>query len=178
MKDYELPYMKEVAIWFVDNTSLSPKQISDFCNLDEVIVQSFIDGVIPLNAIQVNPIVKGYLSQEEIKIGEKDNEHELKKISFLEKFHIKPKVKKTSIISTAQKRETIGAAAWLIKFYPDIVDSKIAKLTHSTTTTVFTIRNKTHKKANQIAPINPTTVHLCTQIALENTIKEAGYELS
>ena len=49
------------AVWLVDNTTLTFKQIGDFCNLDEREVQSIADGLIAKGIIPNNPIKVKYL---------------------------------------------------------------------------------------------------------------------
>ena len=174
MKGYELPYMKEIAFWFIENTSLSAEQIADFCGLDEMTVQAALDGNINISYIAIDPIAKGYVSREEINKGQENNEYVLPKVSFEEQFGVKLKsTKNKEYISTLQKRKIMSGVAWVLKFHPEITDARIAKLTHSTTDTVRKFRDKVHKKYNETVASNPVTQHLCTQEELDKIIEES-----
>ena len=59
MKD--VPLMpKATAVWLVENTSISFKQIADFCNLHEVEVQGIADGEVAKGIKAYNPIIEDY----------------------------------------------------------------------------------------------------------------------
>ena len=47
------------ASWLVDNTTLSFKQIAEFCNLHEVEVQGIADGEVAKGIKGYNPIISG-----------------------------------------------------------------------------------------------------------------------
>ena len=47
------------AAWLVENTTLTFKQIADFCNLHEVEVQGIADGEVAKGIIGYNPIISG-----------------------------------------------------------------------------------------------------------------------
>ena len=65
------------AVWLVDNTSLSFSQISKFCQLHELEVQSIADGEEAYNMKGLNPIASGQLTKDEIQRCEKDPSGEL-----------------------------------------------------------------------------------------------------
>ena len=54
------------AVWLVENTTLTFKQIADFCKLHEVEVQGIADGEVAKGIKAYNPIISGQLSREEI----------------------------------------------------------------------------------------------------------------
>ena len=60
------------AVWLVENTSLTFKQISDFCKLHEVEVQGIADGEVAKGIVGYNPIIAGQLTREEINLSSKD----------------------------------------------------------------------------------------------------------
>ena len=66
----EVPLMpKATAVWLVENTSLSFKQIASFCNLHEVEVQGIADGDVAKGIKAYNPILAGQLTREEIQLS-------------------------------------------------------------------------------------------------------------
>ena len=65
------------AVWLVENTSLTFKQIADFCKLHEVEVQGIADGEVGKGIVAYNPIMSGQLSREEIELSSKDTNRAL-----------------------------------------------------------------------------------------------------
>ena len=66
------------AVWLVENTTLTFKQIADFCNLHEVEVQGIADGEVAKGIKAYNPIIAGQLSRNEIELSSQDNNRPLK----------------------------------------------------------------------------------------------------
>ena len=63
----KLPLMpKATAVWLVDNTSLTFKQIADFCGMHELEVKAIADGQTEKGIVGIDPIINGYLTREEI----------------------------------------------------------------------------------------------------------------
>jgi len=159
------------AVWLVDNTALSFPQISRFCQLHELEVQSIADGEDAYRMQGLNPIASGQLTMDEIKRCEKDPSSDLKlqnKKSETIQFSIK--AKKYLPLSVRQERPK--AIAWLIREYGKVLtDSQIAKLTSSTKPTVANIR-----AGNQSQPItefrNPTDLGLCSYEELEQLVEK------
>jgi hypothetical protein len=60
------------AVWLVENTTLTFKQIANFCNLHEVEIQGIADGEVAKGIKAYNPIISGQLSREEIELSSKD----------------------------------------------------------------------------------------------------------
>ena len=84
------------AVWLVENTTLTFKQIADFCKLHEVEVQGIADGEVAKGIKAYNPIISGQLSREEIDLSSKDENRPLEiksydiQISNSEKKNIHP----------------------------------------------------------------------------------------
>ena len=60
------------AVWLVENTTLTFKQIADFCKLHEVEIQGIADGEVAKGIKAYNPIISGQLSREEFELSSKD----------------------------------------------------------------------------------------------------------
>ena len=74
----EAPFMpKATAVWLVENTTLTFKQIAEFCNLHELEVKGIADGDVAKGIKAYNPILAGQLSREEIELCSKDSEKKL-----------------------------------------------------------------------------------------------------
>ena len=61
------------AVWLVENTTLTFKQIANFCNIHEVEVQGIADGEVAKGIVGYNPIISGQLTKEEIELSSEDN---------------------------------------------------------------------------------------------------------
>ena len=66
------------AVWLVENTTLTFKQIANFCKLHEIEVQGIADGEVAKGIKGYNPIISGQLSRDEIELSSKDENRPLK----------------------------------------------------------------------------------------------------
>ena len=57
------------ALWLVENTTLTFKQIANFCHLHEVEIQGIADGEVAKGIMAYNPIISGQLTREEIELS-------------------------------------------------------------------------------------------------------------
>ncbi len=150
------------AIWLVENTSLTFKQIADFCNMHEVEVQGIADGEVGKGIIAYNPIISGQLTREEIDLSSKDQSRSLNLRSMdIEISTSEKKVKK--YIPLSKRQDKPDSALWLIKYYPQLKDSQIAKLVGITKNSVEAIRNKSYWNYNNLNPKDPVSMSLFTQ---------------
>ena len=159
------------AVWLVDNTALSFSQISQFCQLHELEVQSIADGEDAYRMQGLNPIASGQLTMDEIKRCEGDHSLELQ-LQNKKSESIQSSVKTKKYLPLSVRQERPKAIAWLIREYGQILtDTQIAKLTSSTKPTVANIRD-----GNQSQPItefrNPTDLGLCTYEELEALVEK------
>ena len=73
------PFMpKATAVWLVQNTTLSFKQIANFCRLHELEVKGIADGDVAKGIKAYNPILAGQLTRDEIDVCSKDDKRDLK----------------------------------------------------------------------------------------------------
>ena len=115
------------AVWLVENTTLTFKQISKFCNLHVVEVQGIADGEVAKGIMAYNPIISGQLTKEEIELSSRDgNRHlQIKNID-IEISSSDKKIKK--YIPLSKRQDKPDSALWLIKHHSLLKDSQIAKL--------------------------------------------------
>jgi hypothetical protein len=160
------------AVWLVENTTLTFKQIANFCNLHEVEVQGIADGEVAKGIVAYNPIIAGQLTKEEIELSSKDENRllQLKNtdigISSLDK-----KVKK--YIPLSKRQDKPDSALWLIKNHPQLKDSQVAKLVGVTKNSVTSIRNKNYWNYNSLNPKDPVAIGLFSQKDLIEAIEKA-----
>ena len=158
------------AVWLVENTTLTFKQISDFCKLHEVEIQGIADGEVAVGMRGYDPIDNNQLTKEEIERCEKDNEARLNLIKSDVIEDLPPRKKDSKYTPLSLRQEKPYAILWLIKRYPtELSSSQIAKLTGSTKNTVEAIRNGTYREAVLEAK-SPMDVGLCTYKDLERTL--------
>ncbi len=65
------------AVWLVENTTLTFKQIAEFCNLHEVEIQGIADDEVAKGIVGYNPLISGQLSREEIRLSSEDQNRPL-----------------------------------------------------------------------------------------------------
>ena len=169
----EAPLMPmATAVWLVDNTTLSFKQIADFCKLHEVEVQGIADGEVAKGIKGYNPIISGQLTREEIELSSKDTNRPLQiKSSDVEVSGDEKKIKK--YIPLSKRQDKPDSALWLIKQHNILKDSQIAKLVGITKNSVSAIRNKSYWNYNNLNAKDPVALNLFTQKDLLEAIQKA-----
>ena len=160
------------AVWLVENTTLTFKQISTFCNLHEVEVQGIADGEVAKGIKAYNPIISGQLSRDEIDLSSKDEGRPLTiKSTDIEISNNKKKIKK--YIPLSKRQDKPDSALWLIRQHNILKDSQIAKLVGITKNSVTAIRNKSYWNYNNLNPKDPVALNLFTQKDLAEAIEKA-----
>ena len=160
------------AVWLVDNTTLSFKQIAEFCNLHEVEVQGIADGEVAKGIKGYNPIISGQLTREEIELSSKDTDRPLQiKSTDVEVASDEKKVKK--YIPLSKRQDKPDSALWLIRQHNMLKDSQIAKLVGITKNSVTSIRNKSYWNYNNLNPKDPVALNLFSQKDLVEALEKA-----
>jgi len=160
------------AVWLVENTTLTFKQIADFCNLHEVEIQGIADGEVAKGIKAYNPIISGQLSREEIELSSKDESRPLLiKSSDIEISNTEKKTKK--YIPLSKRQDKPDSALWLIKQHNMLKDSQIAKLVGITKNSVTSIRNKSYWNYNNLNPKDPVALNLFSQKDLIEALEKA-----
>ena len=160
------------AVWLVENTSLTFKQIANFCDLHEVEVQGIADGEVAKGIKGYNPIIAGQLSREEINLSSRDENRPLQiKSTDIKISNDEKKIKK--YIPLSKRQDKPDSALWLIKQHNLLKDSQIAKLVGITKNSVTSIRNKSYWNYNNLSPKDPVALNLFTQKDLIQAIEKA-----
>ena len=169
----DIPLMpKATAVWLVENTALSFKQIANFCNLHEVEVQGIADGEVAKGIKAYNPIIAGQLTREEIELSSKDSYRPLQLL--VKKLDISTKERKKPKYTPLSKRQDRpDSILWLIKNHPELLDTQIAKLIGTTKNTVVSIKKRSYWNFNNLSPKDPIAINLCSQLDLENALVKA-----
>ena len=160
------------AVWLVENTTLTFKQIANFCNMHEVEIQGIADGEVAKGIKAYNPIISGQLSREEIQLSSKDENRPLQiKNTDIEISNSEQKIKK--YIPLSKRQDKPDSALWLIKNHNILKDSQIARLVSITKNTVTSIRNKSYWNYNNLNPKDPVALNLFSQKDLVEAIEKA-----
>jgi|TARA_B100000123_G_C25599454_1_gene370779 hypothetical protein len=160
------------AVWLVENTSLTFKQIADFCKLHEVEIQGIADGEVAKGIVGYNPVISGQLSDEEIKLSSEDINRPLNIIDTdVEVKSTETKIKK--YIPLSKRQDKPDSALWLLKNHSILKDSQIAKLVGITKNSVTSIRSKSYWNFNSLSPKDPVAMGLFSQKDLLNAIEKA-----
>ena len=160
------------AVWLVDNTTLTFKQIADFCKLHEIEIEGIADGEVGKGVKAYNPIISGQLSRTEIELSSKDENRPLQiKSTDIEISNYENKIKK--YIPLSKRQDKPDSALWLIKQHNALKDSQIAKLVGMTKNSVTSIRNKSYWNFNNLSPKDPVALNLFTQKDLLEAIEKS-----
>jgi hypothetical protein len=160
------------AVWLVENTTLTFKQIAKFCNLHDVEIQGIADGEVAKGIMAYNPIISGQLTREEIEMASKDENKDLQiKNTDIEISSEDKKIKK--YIPLSKRQDKPDSALWLIKHHPVLKDSQIAKLVGVTKNSVTSIKTKSYWNYNNLNPKDPVALGLFSQKDLIQAVEKA-----
>ena len=164
---------KATAVWLVDNTTLSFKQIADFCGLHTLEVQGIADGDVAAGVRGFDPVANNQLTADEIKAAEADEGVRLSlKYNAAAQGEEKRRGPRYTPLSKRQDRP--NSILWLVKFHPELADSQIAKLVGTTKPTIQAIRERTHWNIANMQPIDPVALGLCKQTELDAAVQKAS----
>ena len=164
---------KATAVWLVDNTTISFKQIADFVEMHELEVQGIADGDVAAGVKGFDPIANNQLTQEEIDAAEKNILHKLK-LKFNAAAQGEEKRRGPRYTPLSKRQDRPASILWLVKFHPELSDGQISKLVGTTKPTIQAIRERTHWNISNIQPIDPVALGLCKQSELDAAVQKAA----
>lgn len=168
---------KATAVWLVDNTTISFKQIADFVGMHELEIQGIADGDVAAGVKGCDPIVYNQLTQEEITRAQDDPMHKIQlKESPATNGDSSSKGPRYTPLSKRQDRP--NAILWLVKFHPELNDGQISRLVGTTKPTIKSIRDRTHWKISSMQPIDPVALGLCKQSELDAAVQKAASKVA
>lgn len=155
---------KATAAWLLENTTLTFKQIADFCELHPLEIQALADGDAVI--LGVDPIANGQLDREEITACEAEETRSLKLIGA--RIHDKMRqISGARYTPIAKRQDKPDAVAWLLRNHGDLTDAQIIRLIGTTKNTIEKIRDRSHWNMQNIRPRNPVEMGLCSQMDIE-----------
>lgn len=164
---------KATAVWLVDNTTLTFKQVADFCELHELEVQGIADGDVAAGVKGFDPISNNQLTHEEIEAAEKDPAHKLK-LKFNAAAVGEEKRRGPRYTPLSKRQDRPASILWLVKFHPELTDAQISKLVGTTKPTIQALRDRSHWNISNIQPIDPVALGLCKQSELDAVVQKAA----
>ncbi len=163
---------KATAVWLIENTTLTFNQISAFCGLHPLEVQSIADGEIAVGMVGFDPITSSQLTREEISRCEADQTTELQQAE-VDVPRPAPRTKGPRYTPVARRQDRPDAISWLVKSFPELSDGQIARLVGTTKPTINGVRDRTHWNIQNIKPRDPVALGLCSREDLSAAIEKA-----
>ena len=168
-----LPLMpKATAVWLVENTTLTFKQIAQFCGLHELEVQGIADGEVAISMQGLDPVANGQVSKIEIARCEADSTARLQ--------ILKPDIPMPTARSKgprytpiAKRGDKPDAIAWVIKHHPELSMAQISRLIGTTKPTIEAVRDRTPWNSQNISARHPVQLGLCTYEELNAMVSKA-----
>lgn len=168
-----LPLMpKATAVWLVENTALTFRQIAEFCGLHELEVQGIADGEVAIGIKGIDPTGASQLTQDEIDRCLADTTAHL----VISTSDHPPPLKRTKgprYVPVSKRQDKPDAIAFVLRYFPELSDPQICRLIGTTKPTVNAIRERTHWNSSNIRPRDPVTVGLCRQVDLDQAVEKA-----
>ncbi|SHJ58182.1 hypothetical protein SAMN05444000_11098 [Shimia gijangensis] len=169
----KLLHPKATAVWLVDNTTISFKQIADFVGMHELEVQGIADGDVAAGVKGFDPVTNHQLDQEDI-----DNAQDNPAFKLVVKFNAaaagEDKRRGPRYTPLSKRQDRPASILWLVKFHPELTDGQISKLVGTTKPTIQAIRERTHWNISNIQPIDPVALGLCKQSELDAVVQKAA----
>ena len=167
---------KATAVWLVENTALSFDQIADFCKLHPLEVKAIADDEGAQSILGRDPVVTGQLTREEIERGETNPNYRLKLAEAKVPLPESKRKKGPRYTPVSRRQDRPNAILWLVRNHSELKDSQIMRLVGTTKSTIEAIRERTHWNAANLAPMDPVTLGLCSQIDLDFEVQRAAKE--
>ena len=164
---------KATAVWLVDNTTISFKQIADFVGMHELEIQGIADGDVAAGVKGFDPIANNQLTQEEITTAENNPLHKLK-LKFNAAAAGEEKRRGPRYTPLSKRQDRPASILWLVKFHPELSDGQVGKLVGTTKPTIQAIRERTHWNIANMEPIDPVALGLCKQSELDAAVQKAA----
>ena len=135
-----------VALWLLNNTKLTKLQISCFCGLHILSIDSIRSTIRPRDPVEI-----GYITHEDIK--ECELNHSKRLLIRDPVFEVKKKKKKNYYIN---KKHIPGCIVWMYRHYPDMSNAAVSRLLGISTSVIKRVK----ENIKSIDPINPISIRL------------------
>jgi uncharacterized protein len=164
---------RATAVWLVDNTTMTFRQIGDFCGMHELEVQGIADGDVATGVKGFDPVANNQLTAADIANAEKNPDFVLK-LKFNAAAVGEEKRRGPRYTPLSKRQDRPASILWLVKFHPELSDGQVSKLVGTTKPTIQAIRERTHWNIGSIDPIDPVALGLCRQSELDAAVQKAN----
>ncbi len=161
---------KSKALWLIHNTSLTFKQIADFCLLHELEIKSIADGIMSATLRERSPLLDGEITQEQITSSEHNSEKPLTIQGYNFDEGLSIKVKNKTYVSVAKRQNKPSAILWLHRNIASITPKEIRSITGATMQMIDSIVMGKYRLMSEITPKDPVSLGICTQTQLNALI--------
>lgn len=165
---------KATAVWLVDNTSLTFDQIAEFCHLHPLEVKGIADGEVATGIKGMDPVVSEQLTRDEIERAEADVNYRMQLREPSVRMPEQKRRKGPRYTPLSRRHDRPNAILWLLRNHPELKDAQIMRIVGTTKTTIAQVRDRTHWNMAQLAPMDPVTLGLCSQIDLDFEVSRAA----
>jgi uncharacterized protein len=165
---------KATAVWLVENTALTFRQIADFCHLHELEVKGIADGDVATGIKGLDPVTGGQITREEIAMGEADAAFRLKLLVSKVDVQVKKSTAGPRYTPVSRRGERPDAILWLLRYHAELPDAALMKLVGTTKHTINSVRDRSHWNATNIKPVDPVSLGLCSQLQLDLAVQKAA----
>lgn len=163
---------KATAVWLVENTSLTFRQIADFCDLHELEVKGIADEEVAIGIVGLDPVANGQLTKEEIERCTKDPAARLEILETPVPLLRRP-AKGARYTPVSKRQDRPDAISWLLRNHPELSDAQVQKLLGTTKATINAVRDRTHWNMPNIKPQDPVSLGICSQTELTQAVEKA-----
>ena len=167
---------KATAVWLVENTPLTFDQIADFCRLHPLEVKGIADGEVAAGIKGYDPLVAGQLTRDELERAVKDPDYRMHVAESKVRIPEMRRTKGPRYTPVSKRQDRPNAIVWLLRNHPELKDAQIMRLVGTTKTTILSVKEKTHWNANNLTPMDPVTLGLCSQMDLDFEVARASKE--
>ena len=158
------------AVWLVDNSTLTFRQIARFCELHVLEVQAIADETVGQHMVGQDPILSAQLTAEEIKRCEADPAADLQ--IMVDEVPAQLRTKGPRYTPVSKRQDKPDAIAWLLRRHPEMNDAQIGRLIGTTKPTIEAIRSRSHWNIQNIQPKDPVSLGLCNQLELDEAVSK------
>ena len=161
---------KATAVWLIENTTLTFRQIGEFTDIHELEIQAIADSEAQ-GMVGVDPTTHDQLSWEEVERCQKDPQAKIS-ISDNQYESLIKRKKVTRYQPIAKRNDKPNGIAWILKHEPLFKDSEICRLIGTTKSTIEAIRSRKHWNSQNIEAKNPLELGLCSRRDFEKIIEK------
>ncbi len=165
---------RSTAVWLVENTTLTFKQIADFCHMHELEIKGIADGDVAQGIKGMDPISNGQLTREDIAKAEANGDHRLSLVVSKVNAQVKKATTGPRYTPVSRRGDRPDAISWLLRYHPELPDTAVMKLVGTTKHTINAVRDRSHWNAPNLKPVDPVSLGICSQLELDLAVQKAA----